>query len=247
MTTALIVGGSSGIGLATARLLRAHGATVHISGRNQARLDALRASDPDLVLHRGDGTDRTAMDALCAEIGQINWLVLTMSGGDGAGPFASLDLAVLRRAFDAKFWGYATVMQAAVPYLAPEASITLVGAGSARSSIPGSAGLAAVNGAVEAMVKPLAVELAPVRVNAISPGAVDTPWWSALPAGMKHDLFASMSEALPVGRVAAAEDVAEAVALAAMNRNLTGTVIETDGGARLVAFTDPSRVAATAV
>lgn len=247
MTTALIVGGSSGIGLATAHLLRARGATVHVSGRSRDRLDALRAIEPDLVLHRADGTDRAAMDTLCAEIGRIDWLVLTMSGSDGAGDFASLDPVMLRGAFDAKFWGYVTVMQAALPHLAPDASITLVSAGSARSSIPGTVGLAAVNGAIEAIVKPLAVELAPVRVNAVSPGPVDTPWWSAVPDGMRQAFFAAMGEALPVGRVATAEDVAEAVALAATNRNLTGTVIDTDGGARFAVFPDPAQVAAAAV
>jgi NAD(P)-dependent dehydrogenase (short-subunit alcohol dehydrogenase family) len=187
------------------------------------------------------------MDALCAEIGRIDWLVMTMSSAEGAGAFSSLDLDTLRGAFDAKFWGYLTGVQAALPHLAPDASVTLVSAGSARSSIPGSAGLAAVNGAIEAMIKPLAIELAPVRVNAISPGLVDTPWWSAMPEGMRNDFFATIGEMLPVGRVATAEDVAEAVALAATNRNLTGTVIETDGGARLVSFPDPARAAATTV
>lgn len=247
MTTALIVGGSSGIGLATARLLRTHDATVHVTGRNRSRLDALRVTDPELVLHQADGTARAAMDSLCAEIGQIDWLVLTMSGGEGAGAFASLDLDALRGAFEAKFWGYLTSMQAALPHLAADGSITLVSAGSARASIPGSAGLAAVNGAIEAMIKPLAVELAPVRVNAISPGPVDTHWWSALPDEVRRDFFAAMGETLPVGRVATAEDVAESVVLAATNRNLTGTVIETDGGARLVAFPDPTRQTAAAV
>lgn len=86
----------------------------------------------------------------------------------------------MRGAFDAKFWAQLTSAQVALPHLAPDGSITFIGAASARSSIPGTAGLAAVNGAIEAMVKPLAVELAPIRVNAVSPGITDTPWWSGM-------------------------------------------------------------------
>jgi NAD(P)-dependent dehydrogenase (short-subunit alcohol dehydrogenase family) len=100
--------------------------------------------------------------------------------------------------------------------------------------MPGTAGIAAVNGAVEALVKPLATELAPIRVNAVSPGVVDTPWWSGMPDAAKRDYFAQSAAALPAGRIATADDIAQAVVLAATNANTTGTIIETDGGARLV-------------
>ena len=82
---------------------------------------------------------------------------------------------MLRRAFDAKFWGHVTTVRAALPYLAPAGSITLLGAIAARAAMPGTAGTAAINGAVEALVKPLAAELGPIRVNGVSPGLVDTP------------------------------------------------------------------------
>jgi len=234
--TAVVVGGTSGIGLATARLLSARGATVHVTGRSASRLDALRGPDPELILHQADGTSRQDMDELFGQIGDVDWLVLALSGGAGAGPLASLDLGVLRGAFDAKFWGHLTTVQAALAHIAPTGSITFISAGSARSAIPATAGLAAVNGAVEALVKPLAVELAPIRVNAVSPGVVDTPWWSALPSETRDAYFASAEKVLPVRRVATADDVAESVVLAATNQNLTGTVIESDGGARLVSL-----------
>jgi NAD(P)-dependent dehydrogenase (short-subunit alcohol dehydrogenase family) len=236
MSTALVVGGTSGIGLATARLLAARGTEVHVVGRTAERLDALAGTDPALHRHRADGGDRAAMDAVLGEVGPVDQLVVTLSGSEGMGAVADLDQDVLRRAFDAKFWAHLTTVQATLPNLAPDGSITLLGAISARGAMAGTAGLAALNGAVEALVKPLAVELAPIRVNAVSPGVVDTAWWSGLPDEAREQTFAQFAKALPVGRVATAEDVAEAVVLAATNPNLTGTVLETDGGARLVSL-----------
>ena len=228
-STALVVGGTSGIGLATARLLRQRGATVHVVGRTE------RPVDPELIPHWADGGDPGQMAAVVDRAGRIDWLIVALSGAEGAGPIADLDVATLRRAFDGKFWAHLTTIRAALPGLAPTGSITLIGAISARAAMPGTAGLAAINGAVEAMVKPLAAELAPIRVNGVSPGLVDTPWWSGIPAEQRRFYFEQMAAKLPVRRVATAEDVAEVVALAATNPNLTGTVLEADGGARLVA------------
>src|SRR3954452_17023671 len=120
---AVVVGGTSGIGLATALLLAQRGATVHVTGRSAERLDAVRASDPQLRPHQADGTSRPEMERLFAEIGTFDWLVLAMSGSAGAGALASLDLDVLRGAFEAKLWGHLTSVQAALPRLAPQGSI----------------------------------------------------------------------------------------------------------------------------
>ena len=234
--TALVVGGTSGIGLATARRLQALGATVHIAGRDQQRLDSVAETDPALVGHQADGSDREEIAAVAETIGTIDWLVITLSGSEGPGPIAELDLAMLRRAFDAKFWGHITSIQAALPHLASAGSITVLGAVTARGGMPGTAGIAAINGAVEAMVKPLAVELAPIRVNGVSPGLVDTPWWNALPEDVRRGYFAQAAQALPARRVATADEIAEVVAMAATNANITGTIIEADGGARLVSM-----------
>jgi NAD(P)-dependent dehydrogenase (short-subunit alcohol dehydrogenase family) len=234
--TALVVGGTSGIGLATARRLHDLGAEVHIAGRGKERLDTVAASDPGLYGHQADGSDREQISALAEAIGSIDWLIITLSGSEGPGPIADLDLGMLRRAFDAKFWGHITTIQAALPHLTPDGSITVLGAITARAGMPGTAGIAAINGAVEALVKPLAAELAPIRVNGVSPGFVDTPWWSGLPEEARTAYFAQAARALPARRIATADDVAAAVVLAATSPNMTGTVIETDGGARLVSL-----------
>ena len=236
MSNALVVGGTSGIGLATARRLRERGATVHIVGRNKERLDAVALSDPELVGHQADGVDREAVAAVAETVGTVDWLVVTLSGSEGVGPFATMDLDMLRRAFDAKFWGHATTVQAVLPHLAPTGSVTLVSAITARASMPGTAGVAAINGALESLVKPLAVELAPVRVNGVSPGLVDTPWWDGMPAEARREYFDRSQQALPARHIATADDIAEVVAMAATNANLTGTIIETDAGARLVSL-----------
>src|SRR5690606_17530307 len=131
--------------------------------------------------HRADAADRRRMDALAEGIGAVDWLVVTLSGGEGRGPFAELDLEALRRAFDQKLWPHLTALQAFLSHLSERGSITLLGAVPAGTGMPGTAVLAALNGAIEALVKPLAVELAPIRVNAVSPGVVDTPWWSSMP------------------------------------------------------------------
>jgi NAD(P)-dependent dehydrogenase (short-subunit alcohol dehydrogenase family) len=233
MSNALVVGGTSGIGLATARRLRDGGATVHVVGRDKERLDAV---DAGLVGHQADGGDRDAMAAAAETIGTVDHLVVTLSGSEGMGPVATLDLDMLRRAFDAKFWAHVTTVQAVLPRLAPAGSITLVGAISAHAGMAGTAGLAAINGAVESLVKPLAVELAPIRVNGVSPGLVDTPWWSGLPEDVRREYFTQAAAALPVRRIATADDIAEVVVMVATNPNLSGTVVEADGGARLVSL-----------
>lgn len=235
MTTTLIIGGSSGIGLATARQLVARGDRVHIAGRSPERLDAAQHAVGDVETHVLDALDADAVESLAAKLAPLDRIVLTLSGNEGAGRLAEVDIATLRRAFDAKFWGHLTALRAALPHLGGDASITLLGAVTARAGLPGTAGIAAINAAVEALVAPLAAELAPVRVNGVSPGYVDTPWWNMLPEPDKRAYFDGVASKLPTRRIATAEDIAEVVVLAATNPNLTGTVIEADGGARLPA------------
>jgi NAD(P)-dependent dehydrogenase (short-subunit alcohol dehydrogenase family) len=232
----LVVGGTSGVGLAAARRLAATGATVHVASRDAAKVAAIAGTDPQLVAHRLDGNDGPAVAELAAGLAPLDALVVTLAGSEGSGPLAELDLAALRRAFEAKYWPTLTVLQNALPHLAERASITLVGAVSAHAFMPGTAGIGSLNAAVEALVRPLAAELAPRRVNAVSPGLIDTPWWNGLPEQEREAWFAAAAKALPVGHVSAADEIAEAVVLAATNTSMTGTVLNIDGGARFAQF-----------
>lgn len=231
----VVLGGSSGIGLSTAQRMAAAGMRVVISGRDRAKLAAaVESIGADVRGEAFDATDRGSLDAFFAETGAFDHLVLAFSGGEGGGVFRDLDLAALRRGFEAKFWPQVEAAQAALPALRSGGSITFLTSISARIANPGTAGLAAINGALEAMIGALARELAPTRVNAVAPGVVDTAWWDRLPAEAKQHVFAEQARILPVGRVGRPDEIAHAVQFLIGNGFMTGAVIECDGGLRLL-------------
>jgi NAD(P)-dependent dehydrogenase (short-subunit alcohol dehydrogenase family) len=234
---AVIIGASAGIGEAAARAFAERGAAVTITGRSKERLDqAARRIGRPVLAAEVDATSREALDAFFATAGPVDHLVLSASpGAVGAGPFATLDEADLRQAFDGKFFAHVKAIQAALPRLRPDGSVTLVTAVSARAAFAGTAALAAANGALESLVAPLAVELAPLRVNAVSPGIIDTHWWGGLPEDQRRAYFESAAAATPVRRVGQPDDVADAIVYLASAGFVTGTVLECTGGANLTA------------
>ena len=232
---AVVIGASTGIGEATARSFAAAGAEVIITGRSKSRLDAAAERIGYPVESREvDATDAEAVAALFGTCGPVDHLVLSASPGAVAlGPFAELSDDALRQAFDGKFFAHVTVLRAAVPTLRGSASVTFISAISAQMALPGTVGLAAVNGALQAIVPPLAVELAPVRVNAVSPGAIDTSWWDFLPEEQRRAMFETTAASTPAGRIGRPDDVASAVLFMAGHEFLTGTVLPIAGGVHL--------------
>lgn len=231
---AAILGGSAGIGLATAALLQERGAEVTIGGRDEARLaeaEAALASGARAV--RVDATDTDSLRDFYAQAGPVDDLVVTVTRRGGAGPAESLADEDLPGAFSDKPAAHLRALALALPTLDGRGSVTMVGAGSARSALPGTALLAAVNGAVEAAVPPLARELAPRRVNAVSPGVIETGWWDPLPEADRRAAFTQFAEQTPVGRNGSAEDVAHAIVALIENDYITGVVLPCDGGLRL--------------
>lgn len=221
----VIMGGTSGIGLATAEQLTAAGAEVIVTGRDETRLAAVKGRVHEAA--RVDGADPDAVADFFARTGEFDHLVLAFSPGAlGAGALREVALADVRGAFDGKLFGYLSAIQ----HAAVTGSITMVSASSARAALPGTVTFAAVNGAIERIVSPLAAELAPVRVNAVSPGAVDTPWWSFLPADQRQAQFATAAAGLPAGRIGRPGDVAEAISYLIGADYVTGTILPVDGG-----------------
>ena len=222
---AAIMGGTSGIGLATAERLMAAGAEVTVTGRDEGRLAKIRDQVTNAV--RLDGTDERQVAAFFEQQGEVDHLVLAFSPGAIAlGPLADLSTENIRAAFDGKLFGYLH----AIRHAKVTDSITLIGAASARAALPGTVALAGANGAIERMVPPLAVELAPVRVNAVSPGVIDTDWWSELPEDVRRAQFAEFAAALPVGRIGRPEDVADAIVYLIGATFVTGQILAVDGG-----------------
>lgn len=230
----VVMGGSSGIGEATAARFAREGAEVVVTGRSQERLDAAVARLGGKTSgYRMDATDSQQIAAFFAQSGPIDHLVVAVSGSAGSGPFAELDLDHLAEGFDGKFWPQVRIVKAALPQLVPNGSITLITAASAHAAFPGTVGLAAINGALNAMVPPLAVELAPLRVNAVAPGVIDTEWWQRVPEERRRELFDGLAATTPVGRVGDPKELADAVHLLATNGFISGVVLDVTGGANL--------------
>lgn len=231
----LVIGGTSGIGLATARAAALAGARVAIAGRDRERLDrALGALPAGVEGHALDAADRIALERLGERLGRLDHLVLSIATGGGAGPFRTLDLEVLRRAIAGKVLAGLGALQALLPALRTDGSVTFVTAASARAALPGTVGLAALNGALDAAVPPLAVELAPLRVNAVAPGVTLTPIFERWPAA-ERERFLERPRAAPAGRPGRPEEVARAILALLANAYVTGVVLVVDGGLRFTA------------
>ena len=177
-----------------------------------------------------DGVDEKAMKSFVADVGRIDYLVIAAGGGGITGPFNSLDLAEFRRAFERKFWVQVNAAKIGGPAVASEGSITFVTGIFGLKALRNNSGVSAVNGAINVMVGPLAIEFAPVRVNAVSPGLVDSPYWDRLQPDARERLFEQRARNHLTGRVGKPDEVADFVLHVALNTFLCGAVIPLDGG-----------------
>jgi NAD(P)-dependent dehydrogenase (short-subunit alcohol dehydrogenase family) len=221
---ALVFGGTSGIGLATVRALEGEGAEVIAISR-----DPSKASGEQLTVAACDVRDRSAVSATLAAHAPFDILVSAATGGERArGPFLSMDIDGYKGSFD-KLWGYANVVQLGAPLLRDDGCIVLVSGAPARRPKQGQVALASVGAAVEELARSIAPELAPKRINVVSPGIIATPMFGAESEARSKQLASATAKNL-IPRPGAPEEVASAILFVVKNRFVTGTTIDVDGG-----------------
>lgn len=228
----LVVGGSSGIGAATARLLAQEGAQVTIAARDVAKLNAAaddirQATGREVATAVLDTTDNAAVEAYFAGAGPFDHVVIS-AAQTATGPVRQLALPDARAAMDSKFWGAYQV--ARVARIRDGGSLTFVSGFLAVRPSKTSVLQGAVNAALEALARGLALELSPVRVNTVSPGLIATPLWDRLDASARQAMYEGAAARLPARRVGQAEDVANAVLYLATTPFATGSTVLVDGG-----------------
>jgi NAD(P)-dependent dehydrogenase (short-subunit alcohol dehydrogenase family) len=238
----VIIGGSSGIGLETARLALAEGASVTIAGRSE---DRLRWASENILSTHGipeapdrlrsviaDVTDESSIQTLFGAESRVDHLFLPAGElRPGSGDALGSDLPGLRAILESRLIGVAHVVRHARPKMSGGSITLMSGLYSTRPARGGSFAAAAV-AAVDGMTRALALDLAPTRVNGVPPGLIDTPLWDAF--GPQREAILARGASLPVGRIGRPEEVAEAVFFLMSNGFVTGTILAIDGGGGLV-------------
>lgn len=233
----VVVGGTSGIGLACARLAAEAGARVWSAGRNPERREsaaaALAAHGDRIAWAEADVQDRDSLDRLFAAAAPIDVLILAATGTERAmGPFLSMEMEGFKRSFG-KLWGYANGIQTGMPHLSEDGAIVLVGGAIARKCPPGMIAVSSVGNAVEGFCRALAPEIAPRRVNVVAPGLIDTGMFDRLSPEQREGMFEQSRGTITLGRVGQPEEVAEMILAVAGNRYMTGTTVDVEGGSLL--------------
>ncbi|MDM5327770.1 SDR family oxidoreductase [Neobacillus sp. CF12] len=230
----VVLGGTSGIGLAAARAFLDQSAQVIIASRSDSKLSEAKQVLGGIVEgYEIDFRSEEKVADFFSKVGNFDHLVLT--AGEGTmGHFSELPVASARDSFDSKFWGQYITVRAALPYLNNESSITLTSGVYGVRPPQGATTLAAINSAIEGLVRGLSIDLAPIRVNVVSPGIVDTPIYARMSDDQRQELFNGIAQQLPVGRIAQPQDIAETYVYLAKNGFTTGTAVLIDGGAHLV-------------
>ncbi|MFD9335342.1 SDR family oxidoreductase [Streptomyces sp. NPDC060028] len=224
----LVAGGTSGVGLAAAAAFAAGGAAVTVVSRTEDKVRrAVKTLGPAADGQVLDLRDAAAIAAFTEAAGTFDHVVIS-AAETPMGRVDTLPLEDAYAAMDSKFWGAYRLARAVS--VDPAGSLTIVSGYLSVRPGRASALQSAINAALEALVRGLALELAPIRVNAVSPGLLRTPLWDALPAGGREAMYEAAAERLPVNRVGEPRDVAAAIAMVAGNAYMTGTTLFVDGG-----------------
>ena len=222
----VVIGGTSGIGLAVAAAAAAAGARVTVGARHVERVAQALPAAAALCLDVTD--DRSVAEAFAAA-GELDHLVCTAASGFPPGLFRA-PADDVRALLESKLWGQYRCAREATPRMLAGGSITFTSGIRSRRPVDGTGAFAVANSAVEGMARALAVEIAPIRVNAIAPGAVDTPLFAAMPEDVRARRFEAMAGQTTVGRIGAADEVADVVLMLMRNGYVSGAVVDIDGG-----------------
>ena len=231
----VIVGGSSGIGLAVAEQVALQGAEVVIVSGNAARVQgAVKSIGGKAQGQAVDVSDERAVENFFANLGAFDHLIFTAGDSLQLHQLADTDLKQARRAFELRYWSALATVKYGSPQIRKGGSIVLTTGVAGRRPHSGWVIAASVCGTIEALTRALAIELAPIRVNAVSPGVVRTNLWQNMTSSEREGLYESVGKRLPVGRVGEAHDIAQAF-LFLMNEGFsTGQTVVVDGGTVLV-------------
>lgn len=231
----VILGGTSGIGLAVAQAAAAEGARLVVASSDPARVaQALAALPPGAEGRPLDLRDDAAVDDFFGEIGPFDHLVYTAGESLRLARLEELDVASARRFFELRYWGAFAAARSGRRNIRPAGSIVFTSGVAGARPGPGWSAAASICSAMEGLTRALAVELAPVRVNIVSPGVVRTPLWREMTEAAREELYAAQAQQLPVGHVAEPAEIADGYLYLMRQTYVTGQTLVMDGGGSLV-------------
>jgi NAD(P)-dependent dehydrogenase (short-subunit alcohol dehydrogenase family) len=232
----VVVGGTSGMGLGAVRTAQAAGAEVVVAGRRPAVERTPVGGDEERITHLVvDVTDEASVKALFEQVGAFDHLLVTAAPAPGSwGPMLEQDLAAAQEFLSAKFWGSWLCARYGAPQIGERGSITFLTGCNVRRPMAGASIVAASFAALEKLAEPLTLELAPIRVNTIRPGLVNSEMWDFMEPAQRETFHDAAAGQLPVGRSGRISDIGEAAVFLMTNGYATGTVIEVSGGEPLV-------------
>ena len=231
----VVVGGSSGIGLAVAQQAASLGAKVVVVSSNAERVQkAVECIGGEAQGQGVNVSDEGAVATFFGKLGSFDHLVFTAGDSLHLHELAATDLQQARRAFELRYWSALAAVKYGSPHIRKGGSIVLTTGIAGQRPQKGWVIAASVCGTIEALTRSLAVELAPIRVNAVSPGVVRTNLWQTMSAPERERLFESVGNTLPVGRVGEAPEIAQAYLFLMQEGFATGQIIVVDGGTLLV-------------
>jgi NAD(P)-dependent dehydrogenase (short-subunit alcohol dehydrogenase family) len=231
----VVLGGSSGIGFAVAKLAASEGAKVVIASSSAERVQkAIASVGGEVEGHAVDLADERAVENFFEKLGRFDHLVYTAGDSLALHDLASTDLKKARHAFELRYWSALAAVKYGSPNIQKGGSIVMTTGIAGQRPHKGWVVAASVCGTIEALTRALAIELAPIRVNAVSPGVVRTELWQNMSAAEREQMYETVGNSLPVGRVGEPHDIAQAYVFLMHEGFATGQIVVVDGGTVLV-------------